>query len=95
VADLKRSAKKKMDAQLKTFLWRSSEVRSLLKKEALRMFIFIGVYLITIVCFRYFTGRSLREGLIGGVAGAFAIFLMWLVAVVRTIRQVLREHSLL
>lgn len=84
-----------MDARLKTFLWRSSEVRSLLKKEALRIFTFIAVYLVTIVCFRYFTARSISEGFIGGIVGAFAILLMWLVAVVRTIRQVLREHSLL
>ena len=84
-----------MDAQLKTFLWRSSEVRSLLKKEAMRIFSYIAVFLIAIVCFAYFAERSIYEGLIGGVAGASVLFLMWLVAVVRTIRQVLREHSLL
>jgi hypothetical protein len=95
VADLKRSAKKNVDARLRTFLWRSGEVRSLLKKEVLRILTFIAVYLVTIVCVRYFTVRSISEGLIGGIVGAFTIFLIWLVAVVRTIRQVLREHSLL
>jgi uncharacterized membrane protein len=84
-----------MDSRLLAHLWKSPEVRNALKKEALKLLLFVIIYVGSVGAFRYFTDRPIREGLLSAAFGAFAIVLAQSVAVIRTIRAVLREHSLL
>jgi uncharacterized membrane protein len=85
-----------MNATLASQLWKSPAVRVALKKEALRLFAALAVGLGIAVYIRYFTGSiPSREGLLSIVVGVVAIVVLWLVSLVRTLRSVLREHSLL
>lgn len=74
-------------------LWRSPDVRDALGFELRRLVLFISIYVGTIVCFRYLTDRPIRDGLLSSLIGGVAIMLWWTIAVVRTVRRVLREHA--
>ena len=84
-----------MNARLIQHLWTSPIVRAALKKEIVRLAVFIASGLIAIVCVRYFTGRSIQEGLFSSLIGVATVLVFWLVSVLRTVRRVLRENSLL
>ena len=84
-----------MDPRLRSHLWNSPDVRSALKREAIKLLLFVLVYIGSVGVFRYFTDKPIMEGLLSAAVGALAIVVAQFIAVVRTIRAVLRDHSLL
>ena len=84
-----------MNPQLRSHLWKSPYVRGALKRESIKLLLFVLVYIGSVGAFRYFTDRPIKEGLLSALVGAFAIVVAQIIAVIRTIRSVLREHSLL
>ena len=84
-----------MNASLVTQLRKSPAVRDALKKEARRLLVFVALYVATIVVNRYLREQPVLDGVLSAVIGAVAVFAMWLVAALRTIRAVLREHAVL
>ena len=84
-----------MNTQLAKQIWKSREFRSGLKKELLRLLLYITVSFLTVVCSRYLREKSIVEGVIATAIGMVAVILIWLVSAIRTIRAVLREHGLL
>lgn len=84
-----------MNSKLARHLCNSVEVRAALKKEALRLLALVCFTLVLAVGIRYFTERPLLKRFDSLWVTLAAIALIWLVSVVRTVRRVLREHSLL
>jgi hypothetical protein len=85
-----------MKAKLMYDLWRFPPFRSALKKEAGHFLLGSAVGLGVAVFVRWYLGWTFsRDGLLSTAIGVGALVLLWLVSVVRTIRAVLREHSLL
>ena len=83
-----------MDAKLRAFLWRSPDVRRALRKEVLRFGVGVAAGLALAVSVRWYLGRMpSTEAIWGAALGVAAIFFSWVLAVIRTIRSVLRENS--
>jgi hypothetical protein len=84
-----------MNTKLAKHLWSSPSVRSALKKEALRLLLFIALYVGTSVVIRYVREKPIQEGIYSATLGMVFVALAWFLSCARTIRAVLREHSLL
>jgi hypothetical protein len=84
-----------MNAALLKYLWCSPEVRSLLKKEAWRLFCFVAIYVSVTALSRYVREKPVIEGVLSAAIGAAGVVLAWLVSAIRTLRSVLREHGML
>ncbi len=84
-----------MKTDLLKHLWASADVRKALRKEALRLLVFIAFYIGFIALGRYAEERSIQEGISSASIGVAAFSLMWVLSVIRTIRAVLRENGLL
>lgn len=82
-----------MDASRTKHLWRSSEVRSALGKEAWCLFVFVVIYVGTVAVSRYLREKPAFEGFWSAAIGAVAVILIWLVSAVRTLRAVSREND--
>jgi len=82
-----------MNAELAKHLWRSSDVRGALKKEAFRLFVFVTVYIGTVACFRYIREMPIAEGVLSASIGMAAVVVAWLLSAIRALRAVLREHG--
>jgi hypothetical protein len=77
-------------------LWRFPPFRSALKKEALRFFLGLVLGLCIAAFSRwYFDWEYTRDRLVAVAVGIITITFIWFLSVVRTVREVLREHSLL
>jgi uncharacterized membrane protein len=84
-----------MKSNLVKHLWASMEVRSALKKEAIRLLMFVVIYIGTIALIRYSKEESIQKGILSASVGMAAVTLAWLLSAIRTIRAVLRENGLL
>ncbi len=85
-----------MKMKLLVELWRFQPFRTAVRKEAVRFFAGIAIGLAIAASIRYAIGWiPTRDGLYSVATGVVAIVAMWFISVVRTIRAVLREHSLL
>jgi hypothetical protein len=84
-----------MKSELVKYLWASTEVRSALKKEAIRLLVFGVICIGTIALIRYTNEESVQDGILSASIGMAAVTLAWLVSVIRTIRAVLCENGLL
>lgn len=84
-----------MTRSLLLHLWRSASVRKALGVEVLRLVIFLVVFIGSGVAVRLASDRALGDRLYDLLIGAATIFVFWLVQMVRTARQSLREHDLL
>lgn len=82
-----------MDASRTKHLWRSSEVRSALGKEAWCLFVFVVIYVGTVAVSRYLREKPAFEGFLSAAIGAVEVILIWLVSAVRTLRAVSREND--
>ena len=84
-----------MNAELARHICRSAAVRSGLKKEAVRLLVFVTIYIVSAACVRYFREKPIQEGVLSAAIGMAGVVLAWMISVVRIIRAVLREHGLL
>jgi uncharacterized membrane protein (DUF485 family) len=84
-----------MKTDLLKHLWSSADVRNAVRKEALRLLVFMVLYIGFIALGRYTEERSIQEGISSASIGVAAFSLMWVLSVIRTIRSVLRENGLL
>jgi uncharacterized membrane protein len=84
-----------MNAELAKRIWASPDFRSGLKKEVLRLLLYVTVPILAVACSRYFREKPIMDGIIGTSIGMIGVILLWLVSAIRTIRAVLREHGLL
>jgi hypothetical protein len=85
-----------MKAELLVSILRFPAFRAALKKEAVWFFAGLAIGLIVVGATRWYLGRPYsKDGLISLGLGVATLVLAWTVAVVRTIRAVLREHGLL
>ena len=84
-----------MKSDLAKHLWASTVVRSALKKEAIRLLMFIVIYIGTIAFIRYSKDESIQDGILSASVGMAAVTLAWLLSAIRTIRGALRENGLL
>jgi hypothetical protein len=77
-------------------LWRFPPFRRALKKEALRFFLGLAIGLCIAVFSRWYFDRwYTKDTLVATAVGILTITAIWFLSVVRTVRAVLREHSLL
>lgn len=76
-------------------LWASTAVRSALRKEAIRLVIFVVIYTGTIALIRYSKEESIQDGILSASVGMAAVVPAWLLSAIRTIRIALRENGLL
>jgi len=84
-----------MKTSLAKHLWTSPPVRSALRKEALRLFVFIALCLGFTAAASHFKGEPVRDGVVSAGIGLLAIVLVWILSVIRTIRAALRDNGLL
>ena len=84
-----------MKSNLAKHFWASTEVRSALRKEAMRLVIFVVIYIGTIALIRYSKEESIQDGILSASVGMAAVVLAWLLSAIRTIRIALRENGLL
>ncbi len=84
-----------MTTTLAKHLWRSPEVRSVLRKEVWRLLIFAVIYIGTVAVSRYIREKPIFDGVLSAFFGAFAVALAWLISAIRTLRAVLRDHGVL
>jgi uncharacterized membrane protein len=84
-----------MKSDLAKHLWASTVVRSALKKEAIRLLMFVVIYSGTIALIRYSKEESIQAGILSASIGIAVVILAWLLSAIRTIRIVLRENGLL
>jgi uncharacterized membrane protein len=84
-----------MKSDIAKHLWASTVVRSALKKEAIRLLMFVVIYSGTIALIRYSKEESIQDGILSASIGIAVVILAWLLSAIRTIRIVLRENGLL
>ena len=84
-----------MNRELVRHLWQSPEVRTALKKELLRLLVYIVVGVGAVACFRVLREKPVAEGVLSASIGMLAVALAWLISVIRTVRAILREHGYL
>jgi hypothetical protein len=81
-----------MNMTLAKHLWRSANVRSALKKEALHLVACLS--LLAVYSFgEIYVGKPVAYSIEMAIGGSLIVTLLWLAYVLSTVRVVLREHS--
>jgi hypothetical protein len=84
-----------MSKALFRHLWCSAGVRRALASEALRLLIYVATYFLAVVSSRYFRDKPLVDDPLEILLQVMIIGSVWLLAIIRTVRAVLRAEGLL
>lgn len=84
-----------MNAKLLRHLCSSPIARAAFARECRTVFLSIVVFVAASVGYRYWRGQPTVEDAAEIALGVATILLVWLIALIRTVRATLREHGLL